>query len=232
MNRSYIPVEIQDRLDGNTGCIVFDCAVRNLGPFDIDFKIQMGMEILPDQIINHRYPNKRYYTLVKKTGRKLSKIGYPYFFDLTEKQSRICLFSIKINFSAKIGEMIPKDIHDDNAVIDENCEFVVTEEIKQSVQMVFPLQLNMTKEKPVCGLMLRYIPKDGTVYLESYYKDGIGYKNCLWVNKDEDTYKRRCNDFVLLHGTVDYIEDKNGMVIYGNIIEPFPSTLDELLVTP
>lgn len=208
MNRSYIPVEIQDRLDGNTGCIVFDCAVMNLGPFDIDFKIQMGMEILPDQIINHRYPNKRYYTLVKKTGRKLSKIGYPYFFNLTEKQSRICLFSIKINFSAKIGE------------------------IKQSVQMVFPLQLNMTKEKPVCGLMLRYIPKDGTVYLESYYKDGIGYKNCLWVNKDEDTYKRRCNDFVLLHGTVDYIEDKNEMVIYGNIIEPFPSTLDELLVTP
>lgn len=229
MNRECISIEIQDKLDGNTGCIVFDCAVMNYEAFEVDFKIQMGMEVLPDQKINRRYPNKRYRTLVKKTGRKLSKIGYPYFFNLSENPSGMWAFSIKIDLSAVIGEMIPDDIYDDDAVIDENCEFVVTEEIKRSIQIIFPLQINVTKEKPVCGLSLHCIPGDGTIILYSHNRDEKGWTRRLWCNKDEKTYRNRCNEFVLLHGFLPFDEEGN-ILIFDDVIEPFPSTLENLLV--
>lgn len=82
--------ELKDKIaDGKTGCIVFDFGIA---PFwdNIDIKLSLGSVELPDQKINHRYRNKSYYTITRKYGRKLSKIGYPYFFPL---QSTKLLYS-------------------------------------------------------------------------------------------------------------------------------------------
>lgn len=74
--------EIQNNIQNNKGCIILDIAYFNNHNTleNFDFHI-LGYEKEPIKL-NHRYPNYNYVTISKKTGRKISKIGYAQYLDL------------------------------------------------------------------------------------------------------------------------------------------------------
>lgn len=77
--------EVQDeieRCEGNIdgmGCIILDFACyfpfKNLNFFS--FEISIGNKRLSDQYLNHRRPDERYFTISRKYGKKICKVGYP-----------------------------------------------------------------------------------------------------------------------------------------------------------
>lgn len=83
--RDEIINELSAEIKDGKGCIVFDLGCyfpysnwKNV----LSFKFKLGEEELEPYVLNHRYPNHGYATISKKSGRKLSKIGYPYFLEL------------------------------------------------------------------------------------------------------------------------------------------------------
>lgn len=103
--------EIAEELSKDKGCIVFDFGCYF--PYsDPDKKLIFEFSVTASQDdtkinakLNHRYPNKNYYTISKKNGRKLSKIGYPVFVDLNEDNSMMFL-QIKVGYDKDIAYMV------------------------------------------------------------------------------------------------------------------------------
>ena len=96
MHDELIVKELGDEVTYNhKGCIVFDSIVYL--PFenicDSNFQFSFGIDGYPfmDCKLNHRYPNKEYYTISRKYGRRLSKIGYPYFLDLQDGKQKLLI---------------------------------------------------------------------------------------------------------------------------------------------
>lgn len=113
-NYKNTPFNIVDKLDeserkefenkgkGGKGIVLLDLTFYI--PFDSpeDFDVQFGVvqdktidslngkkNPVPDKDdfkVNHRYPNRNTFTISKKYGRKVSKIGYPVIVDLDERQ--------------------------------------------------------------------------------------------------------------------------------------------------
>ena len=127
--RSIIKNECEKEIKNGKGCIIFDIGIYF--PFayseDCSFTFSVNewdllsdyiindknptMEAFTDLKLNHRYPNRNYYTFTKKYGRKLSKIGYPFFlnFDECDKPFYLCIGigNVKVHFPIKIN--ITKD---------------------------------------------------------------------------------------------------------------------------
>lgn len=102
MHDELIVKELADEVTYNhKACIVFDSIVYF--PFEnirgSNFQFGVGIDGYPfmDCELNHRYPNKEYYTISRKYGRRLSKIGYPYFLDLQDGKQKL-LFPYIIAF--------------------------------------------------------------------------------------------------------------------------------------
>jgi len=75
-------------------CIIFDfgCYFPYSNPEILTFGFSLGEEQFDDYKINHRYPNRYYQTISKKSGRKVSKLGYPYIMKLDEQgPMRLCI---------------------------------------------------------------------------------------------------------------------------------------------
>lgn len=81
---TVIQSELENELNQNKGCIIFDfgCYFPYSNVQDLIFDFHLGLESFSDKKMNHRYPNKSYQTISRKYGRKVSKLGYPYFFDI------------------------------------------------------------------------------------------------------------------------------------------------------
>ncbi|MBO5237888.1 MAG: hypothetical protein J6B50_03840 [Lachnospiraceae bacterium] len=96
MHGEIVELELKDEVSKGKGCIVFDlsCYFPYANQEDLYFDFQVGEEQLTDIKLNHRYPNHGYVTISKKVGRKLSKLGYPYFVELNTQQD--ILLTIKI----------------------------------------------------------------------------------------------------------------------------------------
>lgn len=122
MHDELIVKELGDEVTYNhKGCIVFDSIVYL--PFenicDSNFQFSFGIDGYPfmDCKLNHRYPNKEYYTISRKYGRRLSKIGYPYFLDLQDGKQKLLisihyslldtLINIKFPIEINLTEMNP-----------------------------------------------------------------------------------------------------------------------------
>lgn len=80
-------------------CIVFDfsCYYPYVETELFDFGFSMGLEDINDFKLNHRYPNKDYFTLSRKYGRKVSKIGYPYVMKFKEQSPFILALRIGLD---------------------------------------------------------------------------------------------------------------------------------------
>lgn len=96
MNREHIKEEI--RLADDECCIVFDfgCYFPYSNPEILTFNFSLGEEKFDDYKLNHRYPNRGYQTISKKTGRKVSKLGYPYIMKLNKQGSMLLCVNVGI----------------------------------------------------------------------------------------------------------------------------------------
>jgi len=188
MDREIVKNEIQ--LLDNECCIVFDFGCyfpySNFGV--LTFAFSLGIKEFDDYKINHRYPNKKYQTISKKYGRKVSKIGYPYIMKLYEQSPMLLCLKVGIN--------------------------------KQYITMIFPLQTNLTKEKPICELSLRY-------NFDKSEFDFMSRRN-IWTNHEIKIERNGCNNVLL--STPQMVGDDSCTLIYENIIEPCPEVFSGFLL--
>lgn len=91
--------------DEKKGCVIFDfgCYFPYSNQQDLCFEFSLGMEKISDIKLNHRYPNKDYVTISRKNGRKISKLGYPYFTKLGEF---LAILSVTVGVNNNKGTML------------------------------------------------------------------------------------------------------------------------------
>lgn len=123
MDLKLLEREMKEFGDEADACIVFDFGIMN-DIENLDFSFSLGMEEMTDIKLNRRYPNKTYRTITRKYGRKLSKVGYPYMLKLEEKMDEIMLLAVRV------GE-------------DGTGNYL---------ELIFPLEVHLSKEKPILGI--------------------------------------------------------------------------------
>lgn len=86
-----------------------------------------------------------------------------------------------------------------------------------NINLIFPLQTNMTKDKPICELSLRYLFDEGQFYFSSREKTNRRY----WANYElnSDNY-----NYILLN-TPEKVSDDSNVLVYNDTIEPCPLSL-------
>ncbi len=195
-SRDAIIEEVGDRLDGDTGCIIFDFSCYYPYQDGLIFDFQLGMDALSDKKLNHRYPNKHFHTISKKLGRKLSKIGYAHFVKLSDLIDGEYVAILAIRFGAEACNGEPADVR----------------------ELLFPLRCRLTKEKPVCGLSMRFNIESASLMFITHYKKNkadIGFSNITWAN--QAYIENAAAEF-------EHIPIEGGKVLEGDNLE-FPKAL-------
>lgn len=216
--------ELKDMIaDGKTGCIVFDLGIA---PFwdNIDIKFSLGSVELPDQKINHRYNNKSYYTITRKYGRKLSKIGYPYFFPLQSAEpSHKDLWILALSLTYHLDERREK-------FLKNNLEI----EAVYPVEFFFPLQVCVTKENPVCSLSLRlWLAEEKpciTFKTSTCGADGVIHRE-IYTNLN-DHPKCKSDIITMLDAPEEIPSPDNHChgLVYQTILKPHACSIEELWI--
>lgn len=186
MDLEQLEKEMQEFGDGANACIVFDFGIinhaKNLAE-NLDFSFSLGMENMKDIKLNRRYPNKTYRTISRKYGRKLSKVGYPYMLKIEEKIDETILLAIKI------GE----------------------KDTKNYLVMIFPLEVHLSKEKPILEIKF-LINENFDLWISSsrYSKKDYKIENVSLTNKYN---KNHCKNML-------ETPTKNGehMLIYSDVL--------------
>lgn len=123
MDLRQLEVEMKEFGNGSNACIVFDFGIISYLE-NLDFSFSLGLEKITDIKLNKRYSNKDYRTISRKYGRKLSKIGYPHMLKLDEKIDKVMLLVV----------------------------YVGEKETDNYLEMVFPLEVHLSKEKPILNI--------------------------------------------------------------------------------
>ena len=182
MNLEQLEKEMQEFGNGANACIVFDFGIINYLEI-LDFSFSLGMENMKDIKLNRRYPNKTYRTISRKYGRKLSKVGYPYMLKIEEKIDETILLVIRI------GE----------------------KDTKNYLVMIFPLEVHLSKEKPVLEIKF-LINENYDLWISSsrYSKKDYKIENVSLTNKYN---KNNCKNML-------ETPTKNGehMLIYSDVL--------------
>ena len=91
------------------------------------------------------------------------------------------------------------------------------------VTLLFPITINMTKDKPICVLDLHYYFEENKFYLSSFEKIEKGcWHEHRWLSPREDD-DIRDSDIIL--GVPRTVKASKFTVIYDDIITPFPMPL-------
>lgn len=200
--REDIMNELKDKIDEGKACIVFDfgCYFPYSNKEVLSFDFQLGNEKFDNIKLNKRYPNKDYVTISRKTGRRISKIGYPYFMEMSEFDNG----SVNIILCINLG-------------------------INQSqFTMIFPLVLLLTKENPVCALEFRINFDNMRFTLSSNMPaDDGGWYKYRWTNSDSDV-ERFDEEYTALLATPDKTGERT--LIYKDVIVPFACQLGRLAI--
>lgn len=97
----------------------------------------------------------------------------------------------------------------------------------QYISLVFPVELNLTKEKPVCGLSLNYNFDKNTFYLMSHEKaEDDGWYFYRWYSHMPE-HEITDRDVVL---PAPLAMDDSMVAMYQICITPFPSAISDLMV--
>lgn len=101
---------------------------------------------------------------------------------------------------------------------------------KQYVTMIFLVQTNMTKDRPVSGLSLRFDFDKSEFHFTSYEKAESCrvYHPHIWRNHEMEGDRKSYNDILL--SSPCKVGGDSCMLIYNNIIEPCSATLSDLLL--
>ena len=158
MHGKQVLGEIQDRLkDGKTGCIIFDLMCFYQFKENLVFELEINEQEITDQRINHRYPNKSYYTISKTYGREVSRIGYPYFFELQENKWQNMLLRVKIGVKGK-----------------------------KIMDHIFSIKLKLSRNEPVCNLTVMFNYHEDYCDLQSNKKNDDGWNTVYWTTKTDE----------------------------------------------
>lgn len=191
--------EVQTELDDNMGCIILDisCYFPYIEQEKLTIDVSFGKEKCNNIKLNHRYPNKGYVTVSKINGRKLSKMGYPFFCELDN--SHPMLLKIDIGF---------KDEED-------------------TITYIFPIEVKLTKEKPVCYLSFRQYLNTSLIELfTTYHCEDGGWRTITWTNDAEfNNHKGMKTIFLQPPNMID-----DGKFVYQDVITPTEQKVDELLL--
>lgn len=197
--RNAIINELSDEIENNKGCIVFDlgCYFPYSNWKDVlSFKFKLGEEKLEPYVLNHRYPNHGYATISKKSGRKLSKIGYPYFLELN--MTHYILLTIEIGVQ------------------------------EQTMKLIFPVEVTLSKDKPVCGLTFHFNFEsfDNPDFIFYSYKkaEDTGWYQYTWSNKEE----KESNEKEIIMERPTLVNKYT--LLYKDVITPFSQKLNELFI--
>ena len=205
MHGQKILDEVQEKLsDGKTGCIIFDLACYFPYDAELTFDFKLGLNELTDKKVNHRYYNKAYHTISRTYGRKISKIGYPYFFSLDEYKNDIMLLNVIVG-GGRSGKISP-------------------------LNLIFPIEIKLTKSKPICGLTMGYNYHKGVCKFSSHKRDkDLGWKTIYWTTLyDEDDEMEKDNEAItLINADVDR---ETNTVLFSDVITPCPDKPENLLV--
>lgn len=185
--------ELGEKLSEGRGCIVFDfgCYFPYSNQDILTFNFKIGEEKLEQYKCNHRYPNNGYVTISKKSGKKISKLGYPYFMDLGEEQPMLLEIEIGIR---------------DN-----------------TLHLTFPLNVKLTKDKPVCSLALQFNFDEMSFNFISYNKGDVGWQRTVWSSHEVE------GENVIVMNTPTWLED-TFTILYSNVLTPYPQTIENLLI--
>ncbi len=102
------------------------------------------------------------------------------------------------------------------------------------VTLVFPIQTSLTKDRPVCKLVMRYDFENDGFYLKTYSIDedlGVGLKPKLWYSNEED--RQECKwgmEFSQVLKSPKRVED-SFTLLYEDIITPSPLPLSSNMPT-
>ncbi|MBQ7009139.1 MAG: hypothetical protein IJN05_07985 [Ruminococcus sp.] len=202
--------ELSEEIANGKGCLVLDLACFFPFTNELTFDFFIG-EDLNDKKINHRYPNKKWYTISQKQGRKVSKLGYPYFFDLKDGEDVAMSLNIKVGFRTEEDEP--------------------DTEPKNTIHFTLPLSVNVTKDNPVCGLTFKFFIEDEDCHFELYsHQPDETVEGCwtphIWYSKVTDTDYDKSSCTIL--SKPEKLENK--VLLYKDVIEPFACKIDELLL--
>lgn len=154
MDVRQIEREMEEFGCGANACVVFDFGIIN--PLEnLDFSFSLGMEEITDIKLNRRYPNKIYRTISRKYGRKLSKVGYPYMMKLEETIDEVWLLAIRVGEKGT-----------DNYL-----------------EMIFPLEVHLSKEKPILNIQFLIDEKFGLWISSSRYLNDNKIERVELTNK-------------------------------------------------
>lgn len=193
MNDELITKEIALRDD--ECCIIFDFGFYY--PFDNTddfsrFGFSLGMRDCDDVRLNHRYSNKNYYTISRKDGRKVSKLGYPIVMKLDQQYAMLLDIAISAGVSKKFAHL------------------------------VFPVVTEMTKEKPYCFLSMHYNTLTSdicfTTYDATFENDRlIGWTPVLWSRKDiADNFADSVNSPLRVSSNLQYYNAVDNLMRYDS----------------
>lgn len=187
--------EIQPELDEGFGCIILDlgCYFPYVQQNELIFYFTIGMDRPTDFKLNHRYPNRGYMTISKKIGRKVSKLGYPYFCKLGKQEM---FFTIHVGFG------------------------------NNEICLLFPLEVTLTKESPVCGLNFYYNFDESTFsFCTNGKNNNLGWSGTKWTNDFNCEPK---GENVIILDSPELVNDNT--LLFSNVLMPIPQKIEDLMI--
>lgn len=132
--------------------------------------------------------------------------------------------------SKKYGRKVSKVGYPYILKLDEQIPFLLSLKVgikKQYITIILPIETNMTKDKPICGLSLRYNFDKSQINFMSHEKnDNGGWYTHTWKNYQGENDRKGDNDILL----DPPCEISNNTILYENVIEPCPVTFSNLLL--
>jgi len=198
MHGTFVKEQLLNPFPTDKRCIIFDCGCYfpYANQEDLVFSLSVAGTVLADCKNNNRYPNKNYVTITKKEGRRLSKLGYPYYIDASKEKAVIPVV-ISVGTVDSFG-----------------------------VKLGFLFQLSLSNDRPVCGVDFRYIFDKDSLSITSHYRneDDIGWNRFAWVYGEAPD--ERFKSITLKEPVLK----EDGINWFSEIITPFASTLDDILI--
>lgn len=223
MHGEIIAKELKEKVNEGKGCIIFDIGCF-YNPYDYEniydkmitryvltFLDKLNLRLfvdgneLEDCKLNHRYPNGYYTTISRKIGRKVSKLGYPYFVEPEDFRKKL---EVQLDVEFVRGE------GDESKVIDRTT-------------LILPVQLNLDAEHPVCSMSMRYLfsEKDAIeVYSWKSCEDG-GWRQILLNNFAKNESNANAETSLKIG-----ILNEGGLNRFEAIFSPPPEKLETLAI--
>ena len=195
MHDEQIIEELGEEISKGKGCIVFDFGC--FFPYDNKDALTFKFKI------DSKEPEEPY-----KYNQRYPNKGYA---TISQKMGRRV---------SKLGYPLFVDLNEHYMLLE--IEVGIRE---RTLDLVFPVGVKLTKEKPVCALTLYFNFDRMDFDFLSCYKceDGSGWKRTVWTNRKEE-------DESTIIMSEPSMEEGNYTAIYHEVLTPYPQALEDLTI--